>query len=331
MHGSIDGFESYNGRRGFRRGKRMFLRVPTGTSKLPDIVEADGEVLVKTGSGLSREQVENHLFGLSKKEKARHAAKKAAKKEAKATGKSKKEVRKAGRVAAQGVRAEQLRDKAAKAKNPKKAARLLKHADKVVARQGKTLFGNVVRKIGKGIALTPLLPLKGTMKNALKKKGISPPNKLEDIAELFFNNIVAKKNGYNEAHFDGLNDDHIAVDIVVKIVEWVKNAIQKRKAQKAGEQVVLDPTEEEVADQAAGVIEKVQQSVSDEENDAINLPGSNSPDNPDAPEFSNEGRSEKEGRERRRAPKEREKSLFENPMLLAGAAAVVIGFIALRK
>jgi hypothetical protein len=325
MHGSIDGFESYNGKRS-RRGKRMFLKVPTGVSKLPDLVEADGEVLVKTGSGLSREAVENHLFGLSKKEKDRKAAKKEAKREAKATGKTKKEIRKAGRTAAQAVRSEQLVQKAATKKNPKAAARLLKHADKVKARQGKTLVGNVVRKIGKGIALTPLLPLKGVMKNALRKKGFPVPGKLEDLAESFHNNIVAKKNGYGEQHFDGLNDDHIAVDIVVKIVEWIKNAVQKRKEQKAGKEVVLDPTEEVVADQATTVIDKVVQQAGPPE-----LPGSNSPDNPDAPEFTNEGRSEKRGMENRQFRDKDEKSLMDSPMLIMAAAAVIVGVLVLRK
>jgi len=119
-------------------------------------------------------------------------------------------------------------------------------------KKGAKAVGKAVGKVVKGAVYAPLLPLKGMMKKALKKKGVSPPSKMPDLAEAFYNNIVKKSNFDSYYHGrtlerDGYNDHFIAVDVVAGILKYVKDILQRKKAKKAGQPVALSPVEEEIA------------------------------------------------------------------------------------
>ncbi len=127
------------------------------------------------------------IFGLGKRGKKKRAAKKAAKR----AGISGKEARRIGRAAGQQYRAEQLIKKG----KTKKAARVL-------SREGQTAVGRGLRTVA---AWTVLLPFRAGMKKALQRKGIAPPDKMRDLAPLFYKEVV-KKDSYEVGSYDSVID-----------------------------------------------------------------------------------------------------------------------------
>lgn len=119
-------------------------------------------------------------------------------------------------------------------------------------KKGAKAVGKAVKKVATAAVYAPLLPLKGIMKKALKKKGVAAPSKMPDLAEAFYNNIVKKSNFDSYYHGrtlerDGYNDHFIGVEVVAGILKYVKDILQRKKAKKAGQPVALSPVEEEIA------------------------------------------------------------------------------------
>lgn len=130
------------------------------------------------------------ILGLGKKGRTRRKAKRAAKKAAISSGVSRKVARRMGRDVSQDIKGQQLRQKAL-LKKPKKAARIVKRAQRIEDLGGKTRAGRVV----KSTIYAPLLPLKGAMKKALTRGGFRVPSKMPDLVPQFYNKIV-KSNSY---------------------------------------------------------------------------------------------------------------------------------------
>jgi hypothetical protein len=235
---------------------------------------------------------DNHIFGLSKKEKERKAAKKAAIAEAKNAGLSNRQARMAGRSAKLEVKADQkgnvkaaarIAGRAAKIDSKiallddgrlsksekitarkagqevqvkalqnavadgkisgKKAEAILKKAERVSARDGKTLIGRAIETA----EYAPLIPLIPVMNKALKNKGIAPPSPIDKKAQLFYNEIVAQsKNSYEnypKINFSNYDADHIlpAIPVIVQsVINFVKGIKkQNDKVKVLTEQVSL--------------------------------------------------------------------------------------------
>lgn len=97
--------------------------------------------------------------------------------------------------------------------------------------------GKAVKKaVGYASAYTVLLPLAPIMGAALKDKGFTPPKNLQKRSELFYNEIVAKKNSkFAPIDFDSLDSsfqDNIAPAIVPPIIAFVKELMALKKAGK---------------------------------------------------------------------------------------------------
>ena len=131
-------------------------------------------------------------------------------------------------------------------------------------KKGFKKVGGALKKVGQAAALAPLLPLKGVMKKALKKKGVNPPSKLPDLAEAFYNNIV-KKSHYDTAYFgrslerDGYNDDHIVGSIVEGIISFIKTLKKKKEEKKKGLPVQFSPVEKEIIEGSEKVLNKIEE------------------------------------------------------------------------
>jgi len=72
------------------------------------------------------------------------------------------------------------------------------------------------------------------MRNAIRKKGLTAPHKLADVARVFFENIVKKHaNGYDDIDVNTLEDHLVPLMIIPPIIAFVKDAIAKGKKNKA--------------------------------------------------------------------------------------------------
>lgn len=179
-----------------------------------------------------------------KRARERWAAGRQARRAAKAQGKSGREARRIGRKAKQTIRAEQLRSKAERQQEKGRtgrARRTLRRAGKQEALKGRTQL----RRAATSTVLAPLIPLRRGMESQLRAKGITPPKLLEDLAKVFYNQIVvpARKNSYDavpEINFEGMyaeSDNAIGTvltSIVAAIVEFFSTS---RKKVETGEPV----------------------------------------------------------------------------------------------
>jgi len=134
-------------------------------------------------------------------------------------------------------------------------------------KKGVKAVGKAVKKVTQVAVFAPLLPLKGMMKKALRKKGVSPPSKMPDLAEAFFNNIVKKSHFDSYYHGrtlerDGYNDHFITVEIVGGILKFVKDLLHKKKAKKAGLPVALSPVEEQITADSERVLTEIEKRAS---------------------------------------------------------------------
>lgn len=83
-------------------------------------------------------------------------------------------------------------------------------------------------------AFTVLKPFDKLMRNAIRKKGLTAPSKLADVARVFFENIVKKHaNGYDDIDVNTLEDHLVPLMIIPPIIAFVKDAIAKGKKNKA--------------------------------------------------------------------------------------------------
>lgn len=209
-------------------------------------------------------------------------------------------------------------------KKKKKKKKLFKKIGGGIKKAAKAV-GKAVKKIAVISAAAPLLPFKGLMKKALKKKGVAAPKKFDDLIEVFYNNIVKKSSNF-ESHpmygrtleRDGYNDDHIIGEIVSGVLNFITGLIRKKKEQKAGSPVELSPVEDAIANEAQHVLKTIDKKAADAGIDTgIDMPGSSSNEN--------DG-SDTESVSERRGGKGGDNS----KLLLIGAAAVG-AFLLLKK
>lgn len=272
--------QMFNGR-GYPAAKEVLFVPQPVVGKNAEVITSNGNLLVKTDQNIPVDHLLDKL-------KDRAKAKKVTKEAVKATGAKPKDVRTAGRQAAQTVKSTQLvakaKEKEAKG-NTKAATRLAEKAIKVTALQGKPSAVVKVKAVAKAVSLYPLIPLMPVMGAALKKKGFTPPKNVADRAELFYNEVVRKESNKfeREQHFDGYNDHLIGEEIVVAIIDYIKTIQQKKNMQKAGQPVQLSPTDQVVsagASKVLGGIERAALKAGISPN-ALKptMPGSNSKDN----------------------------------------------------
>lgn len=145
-----------------------------------------------------------------------------------------------------------------------------------------------IKKVTVAASLAPLLPLKGVMKKALRKKGFPVPKKMEDLAESFYNNIVRKSSNYDgsfgtgELRMNGYDDEHVIGDIVKAVLEFVRDLIKKRKAKKKGQNVPMTETEEIIAAESEQVVKAIEKKAEEAGiSTAPELPTSSSKDAPE--------------------------------------------------
>lgn len=181
--------------------------------------------------------VENNLFNKKKREARKEARKekKAARKTFRATKKS------VGKAKAKQIKRASIKTaKATKATTlgrTKKAARKTKQAKRVMTKgtagqRAKKAIKQTVKKV----SLAPLIPLKGVMIAGLKQQGIavSKRDKIDKIANLFYNHVVRKHHDYEdlaELHFNTYDEDNLA-PIVIGVVDAIIDFIKKAKAKK---------------------------------------------------------------------------------------------------
>lgn len=228
-------------------------------------------------------------------------------------------------------------DHANKKKKKKKFGRFLKAAitggaSEVIRNRKK--IGKGLKKVGKAIkkvtmvaTAAPLIPFKGLMKKALKKKGVNPPKNFPDLIEVFYNNIVKKSSNFESHPFygktlerDGYNDDHIIGDIVKGVLQFIMGLIKKKKEQKAGAPVELSPIEDAIANEASSVVGKIDKKIDESGIDVGDLPGSSSKDN--------------DGTDTERPSRKNGKGKKDNTkmyLLIGGGVAVVIGAVVLLR
>lgn len=125
--------------------------------------------------------------------------------------------------------------------------KLGKKVSKAVKKVGKSIVEGV-KKVAGNVALAPLLPFKGAMKKALKKKGIDPPSDLPALASKFYQVVIQKKSNF-EYSYD-LEEDLQHADpvitpmIITAIVGFIKQILGAKLEGKK-----LTPEEEEIAGQ----------------------------------------------------------------------------------
>lgn len=167
-------------------------------------------------------------------------------------------------------RATKLQKKATKTTG-KKAIRLTKKA-KRLSTKGTLLgqvakgAGKVAKKIGKTAiqpALLPLIPLKPVMKKALEKKGKKAPQKMLDLVNAFYNEIVKQSNYDYYENIDlldipeGTDYAAVAISTVVSAVLGFIKSLKKKKAEGGAltplEDTILkgtEQTEEKIREEA---------------------------------------------------------------------------------
>lgn len=188
--------------------------------------------------------------------------------------------------------------------------------------------GKASKKVIKAASLAPLVPLMPVMGLALTKKGFAAPKKVEDRAQAFYNHIVTKSTYEKEIHFDGYNDDHLAADIVISIVSYVKDLIQKKKAKNNGAvDVELSPVEESIVNGTEKVVAKIETEAKDagvpQQEIKEKLPTSNSNDNEGGAQLTNSAKAESEGKQERKKSRRKEGSELSG-MQIAGFSAPLV-------
>lgn len=118
---------------------------------------------------------------------------------------------------------------------------------KSLKKLGKSKLGKFVKKaanpltaikasiqIAKDVtAFSVLKPFDKLMRNAIRKKGLTAPHKLSDVAKVFFDNVVKKHaNGYDDIETENLEDHLVPLMIIPPIIAFVKDVISKGKKNK---------------------------------------------------------------------------------------------------
>lgn len=88
-------------------------------------------------------------------------------------------------------------------------------------------IGKVVKSIPKKVLdkakLLPLAPFKRAMKKRLEQKGIQSSNRLEDVVDKFYSNIVRKESGFETV-------DPVTISMVISaVINWFKKLAEKAK------------------------------------------------------------------------------------------------------
>jgi len=110
-------------------------------------------------------------------------------------------------------------------------------------------------------ALLPLLPLKPMMKKLLNKKGIKYSNKLKDISNKFYNEVIKKHPSayddfeYPQHDLDNYTENNI-IDVAIEIVEEIIKFIKGIK-DKASKGTLLTDIEKDVLDGSNDAVNKI--------------------------------------------------------------------------
>lgn len=141
----------------------------------------------------------------------------------------------------------------------KKASKADEKAEKKEKRGEKLeKFGNKIKgAVAKFGAIGVLIPFKGIMSKRLQKDGVAVPEKLDDIAVLFFDRYIKKdkKESYEVGNFI---PPQLVAGIVQGVIAFFKNLIDRKKN---GEK--LTPAEEEMANKAVQVDEEITKATND--------------------------------------------------------------------
>lgn len=83
------------------------------------------------------------------------------------------------------------------------------------------------KKMGAAAAFAPLLPFKGAMKKALKRRGVAAPNKMDELAKVFYTNVLQSKK--YEGEFQHV--EPVTVSLIVSAVLSFFKDMMKKKAE----------------------------------------------------------------------------------------------------
>lgn len=127
---------------------------------------------------------------------------------------------------------------------------------------GRKIDAKVVQPVLKSAKYAVLIPLQPVMVAALKAKGIKSslnPFDIEQTAQKFYDNIVAKKGSNYEPIADwsiykGDSYDHLTGDVIEAIVNFIKNGIQGQKEGKKQSDLM-----NQIADGAKKAIAKIEE------------------------------------------------------------------------
>jgi len=104
--------------------------------------------------------------------------------------------------------------------------------------QGGTRVGVALRKTkeavkkgaqaaAKGALTAPLIPFVPMMKSILRKRGVNPPSKVQELAQAFFKNVVKKTEGFESV------EPVTITAIITAIISFFKK-LKEKKAQGKG-------------------------------------------------------------------------------------------------
>jgi hypothetical protein len=133
------------------------------------------------------------------------------------------------------------------------AKKLAGHVQNVTDKigQGVKDAAKAVASAAKFVVLVPLIPV---MVAALKKKGLKPSSAAKDVeatAQLFYNEIVAKKgSSYEPIDFDSFEQDeydNLAGEIIEAIISFIKGGIKNLKDGKTSASPVMQVVQTEGA------------------------------------------------------------------------------------
>jgi hypothetical protein len=122
----------------------------------------------------------------------------------------------------------------------------------------KDLIGDTAGKVFKEAKFAPLLPFKGAMKKALKKRRVTlRSNKLSEIATKFYNYVVKKKSDpLISSYSHDPNYSHLDPAIVSLIVTAILAFFKQLKQKKANNEP-LSPTENMLANELSAIEDEI--------------------------------------------------------------------------
>jgi hypothetical protein len=133
----------------------------------------------------------------------------------------------------------------------------LKGRIKAVVKKAKDKTKSTVKQLKDVGGYAPLLPFKGVMVAALKRKGenVSLSTKMDKLAPLFRDVIIRKKTtrNYGDLYLESLAEDEI-ISIVREVLDFVKTLANKKKNNER-----LSEDEKEIVTEGEKVAEEIKE------------------------------------------------------------------------